>query len=132
MKTTITTLFLLLSFTFGATADTFTVNNIFDPGNGTCDDIGCTLREAIDAANTNAGSDVINFNIASTGVQTIALTGALPDIIETVTIDGYTQPGASANTLDVGNNAVLLIEVDGSGAPGNGYGRCWNRAARTR
>ena len=33
-----------------------------------------------------------------------------------MTIDGYTQPGASPNTLplDQGDNAVLLIEINGS------------------
>jgi len=31
-----------------------------------------------------------------------------------VTIDGYTQPGASPNTLTVGDNAVLLIKIDSS------------------
>ena len=31
-------------------------------------------------------------------------------------IDGYTQTGASANTLAVGNDAVLLIELDGTSA----------------
>jgi len=40
-----------------------------------------------------------------------------PIISDPVTIDGYTQPGASANTLAVGNNAVLLIEINGSASP---------------
>ena len=31
-----------------------------------------------------------------------------------MTIDGYTQPGASPNTLAVGSDAVLRIELDGS------------------
>ena len=38
----------------------------------------------------------------------------LPPITEAVTIDGYTQLGSSANTLAVGSNAVLLIELDGT------------------
>jgi hypothetical protein len=84
-----------------------------------------TLREAIGAANTNApvgdapagdaGLDVINFNIAGGGVKTISPTSALPGITEPITIDGYTQPGAKANTLAVGSDAVLLIELNGSG-----------------
>ena len=57
----------------------------------------------------------IAFNIAGTGVHTIAPTSALPDITDPVIIDGYTQPGSSPNTLAVGNDAVLLIEIDGSG-----------------
>ena len=38
----------------------------------------------------------------------------LPAVTEAVTIDGYTQPGASANTLSSGTDAALLIELDGS------------------
>ena len=39
---------------------------------------------------------------------------ALPTITDPVIIDGYTQPGASPNTLTDGNDAVILIELDGS------------------
>ncbi len=45
---------------------------------------------------------------------TIQLTSDLPAITEAVNLDGYTQPGASANTLSAGNDAVLRIEIDGS------------------
>ena len=37
-------------------------------------------------------------------------------------IDGYSQPGASANTLTTGDNAVLLIELNGAGAGGGANG----------
>jgi hypothetical protein len=101
----------------------------------------CTLEGAITAANTNteynacpAGDlssvarDTIAFNIpltdpgcnATSGVCTISprpgIYNGLPDITETVTIDGYTQPGARANTKAVGNDAVLKIELDGLGS----------------
>ena len=88
-----------------------------------------TLREAITSANNNAnvngdvvavgayGTDTIRFNIAGAGVKTIRPTLDLPTITDPVTIDGYTQGVASANTLVVGNNAVLLIELDGSLTP---------------
>jgi len=39
---------------------------------------------------------------------------ALPPINGTMIIDGYTQPGASPNTLANGDNAKLLIQIDGS------------------
>ncbi len=91
-----------------------------------------TLREAITAANTNApsgdapagvpGLNTINFNIAGAGVQTIHLTSALPQLVEPVVIDGYTQPGASVNTLVNGDNAVLKIELDGSALSNNASG----------
>ena len=77
-----------------------------------------SLREAITAANNTPGADTINFNIAGSGVKTIfLLTSKLPPITEAVTIDGYTQPSASFNTLAVGDNAVLRIEVTGNILP---------------
>jgi hypothetical protein len=46
----------------------------------------------------------------------------LPEIIETVVIDGYTQAGSSPNTLPpLGPlDTVLKIELDGTNAPGDG------------
>ena len=99
-----------------AVADTFIVNNTADPGDGTCNLAGCTLREAIDAANANPGTDRIEFNIIGSGVHTITPASELPDITDSVTIDGYTQPGASENTLAIGNDALLEIELNGSNA----------------
>ena len=49
-------------------------------------------------------------------MHTIAPTSALPAIPDPVVIDGYTQPGASPNTLAVGDNAVLLIDLSGAAA----------------
>ncbi len=39
---------------------------------------------------------------------------SLPNLTEAVSINGYSQPGASANTLASGNNAMLRIEIDGT------------------
>ena len=95
-----------------------------------------TLREAIDSvnggANVNADvvaagsygtSDTIHFNIAGAGVHTIspAFPG-LPSIIKPVIIDGYSQPGSSANTLVIGDDAVLNIEIVGPGAASGLHG----------
>src|SRR5256884_814325 len=93
---------------------TFIVNSTADPGTGVCDDAECTLREAITAANAHAGTDTIVFNIPGAGPHTIRPNSNLPSITGPVTIDGYMQPGASANTLADGDNAVLMIELDGS------------------
>jgi CSLREA domain-containing protein len=116
MKTTLNTLLFMFALAVGATAATIVVDNTVDPGDGICASPGCTLREAITAANTNPGADIITFNIPGAGVHTITPTSALPTITETLTIDGYTQPGASENTLAVGNDAVLEIELDGTSA----------------
>jgi hypothetical protein len=97
-----------------AHANTFTVTNPNDSGTG-------SLRQAILDANARSGADSINFNIAGgTGVKTISLGSDLPDITDSLTINGYSQPGASANTLAQGTNAVLKIQLDGNNTAGNG------------
>ena len=98
-------------------------------------DTFATLREAITSINNQADvnaditvnrvggyastpggtPDVINFNIAGSGVQTISATAAEPTIIMPLTINGYSQVGASVNTLANSDNAVILIQLDGAG-----------------
>jgi hypothetical protein len=97
-----------LTATTIATADTFPVINTNDTGPG-------SLRQAITDANNHLGLDTIAFNIPGTGAQTITPLAVLPTIIDPVIVDGYTQPGASPNTLANGDNAVLLVELNGSG-----------------
>jgi hypothetical protein len=63
-------------------------------------------------------TDTIDFNIPGSGVQTIQPLSQLPIVTHQVVIDGYTQPGSSPNTLAVGDNAVLTIQLDGSLAGG--------------
>ena len=90
-------------------ATTFTVTNTSDSGAG-------SLRQAITDANANPGADTIAFNITGSGVHTISPASALPTITEALTINGYSQPGASANTNppNQGTNAVIQIEIDGT------------------
>lgn len=89
-----------------------------------------TLREAITSVNAGANvnadvsasgygsNDTIEFNISGTpgNVHTIQPQSALPTITAPVTIDGYSQLGASANTLATGSDAFLAIELDGTNA----------------
>src|SRR5262249_17853110 len=65
-----------------------------------------------------ADPDTISFNIPGSGVHTITPHGALPPITDPVTIDGYTQAGASPNTsaANAPNNAVLLVQLSGADA----------------
>ena len=116
-----------------AAAATITVNSITDT---VADDGQCTLREAITAANDNLASglrsgecaagdasapgavvrDVINFAIGSTGPPVAFVlrpATPLPVIIETVFIDGYSQTGATPNTMRSGGNAVLMLDLRG-------------------
>lgn len=68
---------------------TYTVNIGSDGPAGVCDVAGCTLREAILAANANNGTDTIVF---APTVTTVSLTSQLPfaDAKDGVTIDGGT------------------------------------------
>ena len=112
-------------------AATITVTSTADTA---ANDGVCTLREAITAANTNAASgaavgecaagtavgvDAIVFNIAGAGVKLITPATPLPLITTPIHINGYSQPGASANSLAaaLGSNAVFLIEIDNGGTP---------------
>jgi hypothetical protein len=104
----------LLALAAEAGAKTFPVLNTNDSGPG-------SLRQAITDANAHVNTgvsapDLISFNIAGTGVRTITLAAALPTITDPVVIDGYTQPGSSANTLAVGDNSVHRIELNGNNA----------------
>jgi hypothetical protein len=90
-------------------AATLIVTSTADTGPG-------SLRQAILDANADAstGAVLIQFNIPGSGVQTIAPLTPLPAITRAVTIDGYSQPGTSPNTLADADNAVLLIELNGA------------------
>ena len=66
----------------------FTVTNLNDSGAG-------SLRQAILDANLNPGADVISFDVTGS----INLLSALPDIIDTLVIDGTTAPGFNGSPL---------------------------------
>lgn len=105
----------------GDGADTNLADSICDDGSG-----NCTLRAAIQESNNEAGTQTIEFNITGTADFTnggqdgyaIEPNSALPAITDTVTIDGYSQPGSQANTAvaPAPLDGVLLIEIDGSNA----------------
>jgi parallel beta-helix repeat protein len=85
------------------------VTNTLDDGNAG------SLRWAINQVNADTdSSSTIDFNIPGSGVHTISPTTDLPAINHPVTIDGFSQPGSSANNQAIGDNAVRLIAIDGS------------------
>ena len=89
-----------------ALAVDFPVINTNDQGPG-------SLNQAITDANANAGTDRIVFNIPGPGVHLIDVSNnALPEVKDPVIIDGYTQPGARPNQLAVGDDAIILIQID--------------------
>ena len=86
-------------------------------------DAGSALGDAdITAQNpgTFGSKDRIDFDIPGGGRPAILVgagsQGPLPAITKAVTIDGYSQPGASPNTLDIGDNAQILVALSGGGA----------------
>lgn len=130
---------------FGPTAcaaAVFTVNSLGDTpdavtGNGTCADStgACTLRAAIQEANSLAGDDTINFSVTGT----INLDSALPNIASNMIING---PGANTLTIQRSTaggtpnfrifttNSGTVITISGltvtngrtaDGAPGGGF-----------
>lgn len=92
----------------GSQAATYLVTSTNDSGAG-------SLRDAITSANATVNvPDVIQFNIPGTGPQMITPATALPTVTDPATIDAYTQPGSSPNTLTNGDNAVLGIVLNGT------------------
>lgn len=102
---------ILISLSISAQAAIYTVTSDADSGPG-------TLRDAIAQANASTNvADTINFAITPLGgLKTINLLSPLPAISDPVEILGYTQSGSAPNTLAVGNNAVLNVELNGAGA----------------
>jgi hypothetical protein len=77
-----------------------------------------SLRHAITMSNqTGPGPNTIDFNIGGLAPFNIVPVAVLPLITVPVVINGYSQPGASANTNGpgLGDNAVLKIVLDGEG-----------------
>jgi parallel beta-helix repeat protein len=99
---------------------TFLVTNTGDSGAG-------SLRQAINLSNANssAAANTIDFKIPGGGIQTIALTSALPAITHPVTIDGTTQPGSGAaprivlsGTNAGGSASGLAVQASGTTVKG--------------
>lgn len=101
-----------LAGNFSIFADTFTVVNSASTGPGSLSDVLNNL--SFDSTNT------ITFDVPGPGVHSILVPTELY-VPNYTTIDGYTQPGAHANTLTNGEDAVLLIELRASsGLPNTG------------
>jgi uncharacterized repeat protein (TIGR01451 family)/CSLREA domain-containing protein len=117
-----------------------TVNTAADEDDQT--DTTLSLREAIEVSNGDlavsalstqeqaqvsgalSSPNTIDFAIPGMGVQVIRPTTNLPTITAPVIIDGYSQPGASANTNPItqADNAVLRIQIDGAADIGSSQG----------
>jgi CSLREA domain-containing protein len=94
----------------------FTVDSVGDepdsvPWDGICSSTAatCTLRAAIEQANSTAALDEIRFNLPGSEPYVIAPATGLPNITSPTTIDGSTQPGTGATPT---------VIIDGSSASG--------------
>ena len=81
------------------------VKNTNDAGND-------SLRAAITSANQN-GSGLIEFDIGTgCGPHVITLNSELPALTKGMIINGFTQAGASPNSLDIGDDAMLCVILE--------------------
>lgn len=109
-------------------AGTFVVDSTGDQpdasaGDGVCRVAGsskCTLRAALAQANASPGHDRIEFSIPGAGPHRLRPASDYPIIVDPagLTIDGYTEPGSVVNTAAHGSNAVIMIELQGTGPSG--------------
>jgi len=109
---TLALLVAVFSYTCPGQPTTFFVTNNLDSGPG-------SLRQAINNANANPGHDLIQFQMPGPSYTIFMLAPPTPLTDPSgVTIDGYSQPGAMANTQPQGmpSNALLIVVINGTGA----------------
>ncbi len=94
------------SVVLGSSGKIFNVTDTRDAGPG-------TFRQALLDANASPGHDTIRFDLPGNGVRTIAPLAPLPEVTNSVVIDAYSQPGSRTNSLEAGNDSLLLVRLDG-------------------
>ena len=121
------------SGTIDGTPSVLTVNTNDDFDNGDCTLDHCSLREAINRANSQGGTPQrIAFNISGGCPQTILLDSALPDITDSVWINGSSQPGSVQNDQDLGSDAEICILIGPGGSMNHAIGVPAGAAAATQ
>ncbi|MDP1546375.1 MAG: Ig-like domain-containing protein [Anaerolineales bacterium] len=92
-----------------ARAAALIVNSLNDVDDGTCNGTHCSLREAIDEANTLSSDDTITFSVSGT----IPLASILPTIDNngSLTIDGGNNITISGDTDSNGTGDVRVLSV---------------------
>ena len=84
------------------------VTNASDSGPG-------SLRQAILDANSLPNFNIIRFAIPGNFGAFLLPQTPYPDIVTSMRIDGFTQPGSLPNTSEWSNNADYLIDIGGGG-----------------
>lgn len=85
------------------------VNTLEDKGDGSCDSVHCSLRDAIEEANRNRNRDTIYFDLKQKGRRVYMPDSALPYLTQPVLIDGRRDSG-------------VQVVIDGSKIPGGSPG----------
>ena len=99
----------LIAFSSCLEAATFTVTTVADDGSAG------TLRSAINSCNQATGPHTIAFALPGKGPFLLQPLTPLPQITQSVLVDGYSQPGAKFNTQPFGSyDGVILIEINGN------------------
>ncbi len=95
--------------TISVNPKTLHVTNTNDSGPG-------SLRQAMTAAaaSNTPGADTILFQIPGSGPFVITPASPLPVVSHPTIINGYSQSGSHTNSLTTGDNAVIVVQVDGS------------------
>jgi hypothetical protein len=119
---------LLSTITVNTTGDnttagaTLSLRQAIEVSDGTLSVSSLSTQEQAQVSGAVGATNTINFNIPTTdpgykaGVWTIAVNSALPSITTNAAIiNGYSQPGASKNTLAQGDNAKLTVALSGAG-----------------
>jgi hypothetical protein len=121
---------LLATITVNTTADdttadaTLSLRQAIEVSDGTLAVSSLSTQEQAQVSGAVGELNLIDFKIPptdpgynpATGVWTIAPKSALPAITTNgANIDGYSQPGASQNALNIGDNAKLAIAITGAG-----------------
>ncbi len=111
-------LLLTILFCAHARAATFTVNTTADPGDGVCDVVGvgdgCTLHDAVNAANNAAGDDTINFAAGVTGTIQFQNNVFPYSVTSNISLQGpgakvLSLSGKGSNILSIAPSAVVNI-----------------------
>ena len=104
-----------LCFTYSGTpfVPDILVNTTDDNNDGNCNASHCSLREAINAVNVQAGIKTIIFDIPGSAPFIIQPTSPLPAITGQATIDGESQPGFS-------DDPVIEVRGTSAGVAANG------------
>lgn len=85
--------------------ETVVVTSTADQGAG-------TLREAVVQANGRSSPTTIKFALTGACPQRIRLSTPLPDVVESMSIEGYSQNGTQPNNSDKAFDGVLCVIVE--------------------